>query len=87
VSWKRPLSKSGMNVFTCDYKHYTCAAEFRSASVKSVLATQLRIAAWSIVVGDASLAGGVVKHVESIEGAHPRRFLCPSHGDQKPKMP
>lgn len=83
MSWIRPTSPSGMHRFLCDWHpvgEYTgrgyCTTEFRSASVLSVLADQLRIAGWSIVV---EVSGMQPRDVKGLSGDIERRHYCPAH--------
>jgi hypothetical protein len=80
VSWKRPTSRSGMHVFTCDNPHYACPTDFRSASVVGVLGEQLRVAGWIVLTGSNETGPGAKSTiVESIQGKQERYFRCPAH--------
>ena len=58
------------------------AAEFRSASVTSVLADQLRNAGWSIAVKTSVgpiLTSLDILDVKGLSGRRTRLFFCPAH--------
>jgi len=79
MTWARPTSKYGMHRFTCDYPHYQCTEEFRSASIPGVLADQLLASGWRIVIYEAMTLTPFVKFVTTLVGTVERRFLCPAH--------
>lgn len=89
MPWIKAL---GMHRFVCDYKptgDYDgagyCAAEFRSASDVSVLAVQLRLARWTILV---VTPGGLVDESKgSRVSDRGQRYLCPAHAPRRWKMP
>jgi len=100
MSWIQPSGKYGMHIFTCDFPGVVCEesrrapngrdvirerTEFRSASVKSVLAKQLIAAGWTIAVKPAH-GSPVMITLESLTGTKDRIYLCPKHRPQaKPK--
>jgi uncharacterized protein (DUF2336 family) len=97
VSWRQPGQPHGMHVFTCDrvrrvamslsprtaYERVACARDFRSASVKAVLADQLHAAGWSIWERPpGAVAGSIIelqeptKRLKTLGGNKDRMFLC-----------
>jgi hypothetical protein len=101
MSWIQPTSKSGMHVFTCDYDGYPCGdnvrgadgrsqvftrTEFRSASIKSVLAKQLLLAGWTIAIRPGH-GRPVETFVESLSGKRDRIYLCPKHNPRGAAKP
>lgn len=89
MSWKKPTSKHGMNVVTCDYGSFFSYAvkcgcdDFRSASIVGVLADQLRAAHWGIYTKPTTIDPKYLTlrdlvPVKSIAGVQERVFLCPA---------
>jgi hypothetical protein len=103
MSWFQPSGKYGMHIFTCDCRGMACGdsrrgpdgrsiiferTEFRSASLKSVLAAQLLAAGWTIAVAPAP-DRPIETTLETLASKRDLLFLCPKHrpGPGRVQMP